>query len=335
MQQWRTRPCSRRRRSACRTTVKGEVIVVFCRLRPGETDDPELRRSISAKIVEQLGKALRPEAVVVIPTCRAPARARSCAASPARHTWALTRAISRRSKTHSPSRPFAPRLSDSHSHSIEPRDHQRGQSAHQGSRAPARKTRARPPGHDAHRRRARDDARVAGRRHPARGLRRPRTVVDPEARRCSSGCARNRCRCVEVGREAFERLAYGDRLDGVVAVAETPLRTLDELVLPPQPLIGVVEGVEKPGNLGAVLRTADGAGVNAVIVAESATDLFNPNIIRASWAPFSPCRCRSRRPARCSTGCAARDRDHRGARRRLGGLHAGRLSRRGGDRAGQ
>jgi acetyl-CoA synthetase len=47
--------------------VKGEVIVVFCRLLPGETDDPDLRRSISAKIAEQLGKALRPEAVVVIP----------------------------------------------------------------------------------------------------------------------------------------------------------------------------------------------------------------------------------------------------------------------------
>ncbi len=87
---------------------------------------------------------------------------------------------------------------------------------------------------------------------------------------------------VEVGREAFQRIAYGDRLDGVVAIAETPLRTLDELVLPPQPLIGIVEGVEKPGNLGAVLRTADGAGLDAVIVAESATDLFNPNIIRAS-----------------------------------------------------
>jgi len=68
----------------------------------------------------------------------------------------------------------------------------------------------------------------------------------------------------------------------VVAVAETPVHSLDELVLPPEPLIGIVEGVEKPGNLGALLRTADGAGLNAVIVAESATDLFNPNIIRAS-----------------------------------------------------
>jgi TrmH family RNA methyltransferase len=52
--------------------------------------------------------------------------------------------------------------------------------------------------------------------------------------------------------------------------------------LPADPLLAVIEGVEKPGNLGAVLRTADGAGVSAVIVAESGTDLFNPNVIRAS-----------------------------------------------------
>ena len=87
---------------------------------------------------------------------------------------------------------------------------------------------------------------------------------------------------VELGRTAFEKLAYGDRLDGVVAVAETPPRTLDVLILPSEPLLCVVEGIEKPGNLGAVLRTADGAGVSAVIVADTSTDLFNPNIIRAS-----------------------------------------------------
>lgn len=86
----------------------------------------------------------------------------------------------------------------------------------------------------------------------------------------------------ELGREAFEKLAYGDRIDGIVAVADTPARRLRELELPPQPLIAVIEGVEKPGNLGAILRTADGAGLDAVIVADTATDLFNPNIIRAS-----------------------------------------------------
>jgi RNA methyltransferase, TrmH family len=86
----------------------------------------------------------------------------------------------------------------------------------------------------------------------------------------------------ELGRDAFARLAYGDRLDGIIALAETPLRPLASLELPAEPLIAIIEGVEKPGNLGAILRTADGAGVDAVIVAETSTDLFNPNVIRAS-----------------------------------------------------
>jgi TrmH family RNA methyltransferase len=86
----------------------------------------------------------------------------------------------------------------------------------------------------------------------------------------------------ELSPEAFTRLAYGDRLDGIVAVADTPLHRLADLDLPPNPLLAVIEGLEKPGNLGAVLRTADGAGVSAVIVAEPGTDLLNPNVIRAS-----------------------------------------------------
>ncbi len=110
----------------------------------------------------------------------------------------------------------------------------------------------------------------------------PEAIADQEGKALLERLAEESVPVLELGREAFERLAYGDRLDGVVAVAETPPRTLDELVLPPEPLIAVVEGVEKPGNLGAILRTADGAGVNAVVIADSATDLFNPNIIRAS-----------------------------------------------------
>jgi TrmH family RNA methyltransferase len=110
----------------------------------------------------------------------------------------------------------------------------------------------------------------------------PELLVEPEAQGLLERLGEESVPVLELGREAFEKLAYGDRLDGVVAVAETPLRTLADLILPPDPLIAVIEGVEKPGNLGAVLRTADGAGVNAVVVADSATDLFNPNIIRAS-----------------------------------------------------
>ncbi|MBI3836506.1 MAG: RNA methyltransferase [Planctomycetia bacterium] len=82
--------------------------------------------------------------------------------------------------------------------------------------------------------------------------------------------------------EVFEKLAFGDRSDGVLAVAETPRRTLAELIAPAGGLLAVLEGLEKPGNVGAVLRSADGAGVTAVIVADPRTDLYNPNCIRAS-----------------------------------------------------
>lgn len=81
---------------------------------------------------------------------------------------------------------------------------------------------------------------------------------------------------------AFARLAFGDRSDGIVAVARIPQTTLERLALPRDPLVIVLESVEKPGNLGAVLRSADGAGADALIAADPRTDLFNPNAIRAS-----------------------------------------------------
>ncbi len=83
----------------------------------------------------------------------------------------------------------------------------------------------------------------------------------------------------------LERLAYGDRADGVVGIVPCPSADLDDLAarLPVgDPLIVVVEGVEKPGNVGAILRTADGAGADAVIVTDPGTDPYNPNVIRAS-----------------------------------------------------
>jgi TrmH family RNA methyltransferase len=105
---------------------------------------------------------------------------------------------------------------------------------------------------------------------------------DDDCREVLDALQRVRVPVVELGHEAFARLAYGDRLDGVIAVATTPQRRLADLVLPDEPLIAVIEGVEKPGNLGAILRTADGAGLSAVVVAAPGTDLFNPNVIRAS-----------------------------------------------------
>ncbi len=85
-----------------------------------------------------------------------------------------------------------------------------------------------------------------------------------------------------VAPDVFAKLAFGDRQEGIVVVAETPRRTLGDLQLPAEPLVAVLEGIEKPGNLGAILRSADAAGLHAVIVADGRTDLFNPNTIRAS-----------------------------------------------------
>ena len=86
----------------------------------------------------------------------------------------------------------------------------------------------------------------------------------------------------DVPPSVYAVVAYGDRADGIVAVAEMANCKLDDLKLGHNPLVAVVEGIEKPGNLGAVLRSADGAGVSAVIVAAGGGDLYNPNVIRAS-----------------------------------------------------
>jgi RNA methyltransferase, TrmH family len=80
----------------------------------------------------------------------------------------------------------------------------------------------------------------------------------------------------------FEKVAFGDRSEGIVLVAAAPQRRLVDLQLPTNPLVCVLERVEKPGNLGAVVRTADACGAAAVMVADGSTDIYNPNAIRAS-----------------------------------------------------
>jgi TrmH family RNA methyltransferase len=91
-------------------------------------------------------------------------------------------------------------------------------------------------------------------------------------------------RLLPVSEQVMLKLAFGDRSEGMLAIAQPPQRGLDELVSPKDAsaLYAVVEGIEKPGNLGAMIRTADAAGVGGVIVADGGTDLFNPNAIRAS-----------------------------------------------------
>jgi TrmH family RNA methyltransferase len=86
----------------------------------------------------------------------------------------------------------------------------------------------------------------------------------------------------EVSSEVFSKIAYRETTGGMVALAYSRFLTLEDLKLSEVPLVVVLEHVEKPGNLGAILRTADAAQVDAVIICDPATDLYNPNVIRAS-----------------------------------------------------
>jgi TrmH family RNA methyltransferase len=87
---------------------------------------------------------------------------------------------------------------------------------------------------------------------------------------------------ITVSAEVFEKIAYRESTGGVVALARPKTHSFSSLQLPENPLILVLEGVEKPGNMGAIYRTADAAGVDAIIVSDPLSDIYNPNAIRAS-----------------------------------------------------
>lgn len=99
------------------------------------------------------------------------------------------------------------------------------------------------------------------------------------------------CAIYEVSQAVYDKIAYRGGTEGVTSVVKTRTLGLSDLQLGDAPLIVVLESVEKPGNLGAVLRSADAAGVDAVIVCDPLTDLWNPNLVRSSTgAIFSvPC----------------------------------------------
>ncbi len=96
---------------------------------------------------------------------------------------------------------------------------------------------------------------------------------------------------ITVTPQVYEKMAYRGSTEGVIAVVRERQCSLEDLQLSASPLIIVLERVEKPGNLGAVLRSADAAKADAVIVCDPLTDLYNPNLIRSSiGAVFSvPC----------------------------------------------
>lgn len=110
----------------------------------------------------------------------------------------------------------------------------------------------------------------------------PSLCLSDEARLAEERVTQAATVAATVTEEVFEKLRFGERTGGVLAVARTPVRSLADFELPRAPLVAVIEGLEKPGNVGAVLRSADGAGLDAVAVADARGDLFNPNTIRAS-----------------------------------------------------
>ena len=99
---------------------------------------------------------------------------------------------------------------------------------------------------------------------------------------CLAGLAAGGTRITGLSRKAFERIAFGSRNEGVVAVARYQAGTLADFVIANDRPVLVIEGVEKPGNLGAILRTTDAAGLAGVIVCDGRTDPANPAVIRAS-----------------------------------------------------
>lgn len=87
---------------------------------------------------------------------------------------------------------------------------------------------------------------------------------------------------IEISKEVYQKLAYRDTTEGILAVAKTKSMQLSDLKLSENPLILIAEAPEKPGNIGALLRTADAANLDAVIIANPKSDLYNPNIVRSS-----------------------------------------------------
>lgn len=90
------------------------------------------------------------------------------------------------------------------------------------------------------------------------------------------------CNFIEIPQHLYDKVAYRGGTEGVIAELHCKEKNLDSLEIKENPLVVVLESVEKPGNLGAVLRSADASGVDAVIICDPLTDIYNPNLIRSS-----------------------------------------------------
>ena len=107
----------------------------------------------------------------------------------------------------------------------------------------------------------------------------PEILPEAEFKEIADKCA---CCFFEISQHLYDKVAYRGGTEGVIAELRCKDMSLDTLKLKANPLVVVLESVEKPGNLGAVLRSADASGVDAVIVCDPLTDIYNPNLIRSS-----------------------------------------------------
>jgi RNA methyltransferase, TrmH family len=107
-------------------------------------------------------------------------------------------------------------------------------------------------------------------------------LLSEEGRKLKAKAEEQKIDVLELSRAAFEKLSLRQNPDGVIAVAEIQKKTLADTNLKENALVLVVDGLEKPGNLGALLRSADAVNIDVVFVSGAGTDLYNPNVIRAS-----------------------------------------------------
>lgn len=110
----------------------------------------------------------------------------------------------------------------------------------------------------------------------------PELFIDPGSVDLVAQIRANGIETFRCSEPVFRKLSYRDTPDGLIALSPLVGKTLDQLALPSNPLLLIAEDLEKPGNLGTILRTADATGVDAVIVCDHKTDINNPNVIRAS-----------------------------------------------------
>lgn len=107
-------------------------------------------------------------------------------------------------------------------------------------------------------------------------------VRDSESRHVLASCRSRGIHCTPCSEAVFRKLVYRENPGGLIAVARTITRTIESLELSGCPLLLIAVSLEKPGNLGAILRVADAANVDAVVVCDACTDTANPNVVRAS-----------------------------------------------------